>query len=783
LNSLAKLETKNGEKYFQTLSGHTVDALKILRTYIDRNYGVIEQFCERWSLNMKKFLRNLFLAVYLHDIGKLTKQFQENIKQGKWSQKYPHAYYGFYILSDFFQDTIIEVPIELAAILGHHTQLYNGIYSDNNLFEKPEFLEQEIHYFVSSIPEIYKKLGFEKFFNFDINLEIKIPEFSWKKIEKAKNRLQREIDFHPEDNRDWEKVKSVYSFFFAILQTCDDYASANFSEFIENYNGKETVLEDVIENPEKFVPVLQVENIISAVLGEKEPYAFQEKAMNSGKFVTLFAPCGRGKTEAALLWALNALKKYKRNKIIFAMPTQTTSNAMYDRLKNIFGSENVGIFHGRSFIKIREELKNEKEEFDEERDVDEIRDETFKGNIFFKPVTVTTIDHLIFSFVKGFSQADFALGNLQNAVIIFDEIHYYEKLTLEHLLTLFQYLKKMDIPHFLMSGTLPDFMLEKLSDYEHIVDDEGLDFKPFKIEMSENTIFSDEVMEEITKNYMRGLNQFIILNTVERAKDFYKNLREKIPDGNILLYHSQFTFNDRVKKEEEISKCINKKPFILVATQVIEISLDISCDIMYSELAPPDALGQRGGRLNRKGKTWKEEIEHVMKIFLPENSRPYDDLLLEKTMEEIRKYLGPVSYEDIKVFCDGVYVNYQLDIPSNFREFFRNNVIFGEHWTKIATETEEGLIFKVRDEKIQHVDVIPESIFNKEGERALRVENMAKIPLYYLLNDIKKGLGGFYSYEPPKGRKKRIYWICKYPYSYEIGFDYHKEMTIDDFVL
>jgi len=80
-NTLAKLELKNGEKYFQTLEGHTKDALKILKTYIQRNHDVISQFCERWGLNKEKFLRNLFLTVYLHDIGKLTKEFQENIRR------------------------------------------------------------------------------------------------------------------------------------------------------------------------------------------------------------------------------------------------------------------------------------------------------------------------------------------------------------------------------------------------------------------------------------------------------------------------------------------------------------------------------------------------------------------------------------------------------------------------------------------------------------------------------------------------------------------------------
>lgn len=781
--SIAKLEFKRDEKYFQTLEGHTKDALKILKAYIQRNYDTITQFCERWKLNREKFLRNLFLTVYLHDIGKLTKEFQRNIIQNKRSQKYPHAYYGFFLLYDSFTETTIDIPIELAAILGHHTQLYNQLYEDENLFEKPTFLENEIEEFVLNSVKIYMELGFDELFKFDGFTLNNIPKFSWNKLRKVRRGFIGKINTYLDENKNWELIKSTFSYFFAILQTCDDYASAHFSKFIESYDGDKEQLDSVIEDANEYVPVLNIDNPIKTVLGGKEPYEFQKDLLNPPKFVTLFAPCGRGKTEAALLWAMNALKEHKRNKIVFAMPTQTTSNAMYDRfIKDFnFSRESVGLYHGRSFIKLRDELIKEKEEeFDEEKDVEEIRSETFKGNIFFKPITITTIDHLIYSFVKGFSQADFALGNLQNAVIIFDEVHYYEKLTLGHLLTLFKLLKKMDIPHLLMSGTLPDFMLKELRDYKHIEDKEGLKFRPFKIEVYNHTLSEDTVVDEIIRNYKKGLTQFVILNTVERAKQFYLRLRKEIGNqSNIMLYHSQFTYNDRIKKENEIYRRIKQKPFILVATQVIEISLDISCDVMYSELAPPDALGQRAGRLNRKGKDWKNEIEHKLEIYLPENNLPYDESLIEKSHKVVENYQKPMSYQEIKELCDFVYKEYELEAPSNFLTFFKKCAVFGKHWRKIATESEEGLIFKVRDEKIQYVDVIPECIFEKEGNDAFRVENMAKIPLYYLLEDLKvKGGGVFYLHELPKGRRKKAFWVCSYPYSYEIGFDY--DVKVDD---
>ncbi len=778
-NLVAKLEIKNNKKYFQTLEGHTEDALKILKVYILRNYDIIDQFCKRWGLRKKEFIETLFLAIYFHDIGKLTEEFQYNIRQNRRSQKYPHAYYGFFLLHEFFKDQIIKgVPVGLVAVLGHHTQLYNQIYINDNLFEKPTFLENDIMGFVDDAKNVHRKLGFGRFFEFRSS-RILIPRFSWSDLRMVRNGFIYKINKHLNEIRNLEriKLKSVFSFFFSIIQICDDYSSVHFSKFIKNYLGNISLFNSVLKKPEEYVPILKINNYLPKILEDRELYKFQIDLIDATKFVTLFAPCGRGKTEASLLWALNILEKFKRNRIIFAMPTQTTSNAIYDRLKKNFGVENVGLYHGKSFIKLSDDIKNDKNnDFEEERDIEHIKSETFKGNVFIKPITITTVDHLLYTFIKGFRQADFALGDLQNSVIIFDEVHYYEKLTLEHLLTLFKLLVNMDIPHLLMSGTLPDFILKKLgSYYEHIIDKEGLKFKPFNLEFCDNSIFSDIVLKEVIENYKKGLTQFIILNSVKGVKLFYSKLKKEFKESdklNIMLYHSQFIYRDRVRKENEIYRRVGIKPFILVATQVIEISLDISSDVMYSESAPPDAIGQRAGRLNRKGKHWENNISHTLKIYKPENYLPYDEFLMSKVWSNIKNYQKPLSYDEVKDFCDRVYKNYPLDIPSDLESLCKECTVFGYSWRDITFDGEEGRRFMVRDERIQYIDVIPESIYEDEGDDGLKIENMARVPLYLLLNDRRENSGYFYRKESKKGKRLETFWICCYPYDYEFGFDY-----------
>lgn len=371
---IAKAYPLQTPKYFQTLKGHTTDALKILKAYIENNSEIITQFCDRWQLNKESFLKSLFITVYLHDIGKLTKQFQENIRNGRSSQKYPHAFYGQFILNEIDFPSFLDVPIEKAAILGHHTQLYSQLYAGDEGFNNPAFLEKDISTFVEYSKDIYIELGFDKWFLFE-GLNIKsLPEARkfWGVLRDSRNNLIRETSSFEEKKR----LKSIFCYIFSILETCDDYSSAEFSEFISGYSGSDSEFDSIMEEPIKYVPRLYVDNLYEKVLGKNIPYDYQkdepEKLCGEVPFYSLlFAPCGRGKTETALIWALKAMRKYQRNKIVFAMPTQITSNAMWERFCELFGEgeikkekiesgkKYVGLFHGKSFIKLKGEKERE----------------------------------------------------------------------------------------------------------------------------------------------------------------------------------------------------------------------------------------------------------------------------------------------------------------------------------------------------------------------------------------------------------------------------------------
>lgn len=144
-----------------------------------------------------------------------------------------------------------------------------------------------------------------------------------------------------------------------------------------------------------------------------------------------------------------------------------------------------------------------------------------------------------------------------------------------------------------------------------------------------------------------------------------KYLEDNGINPKIILYHSRFIYKDRVKKEKEIKKLVKSSPCIVIATQVIEISLNISADVMYSQIAPPDAIGQRAGRLHRSGEFYNS---YEMKLFNIEKYNPYREDIVRNSWNNFKN--GPISYQSIKEVCDEVYNNVELNKDQRYRDFF-----------------------------------------------------------------------------------------------------------------
>ena len=113
-------------------------------------------------------------------------------------------------------------------------------------------------------------------------------------------------------------------------------------------------------------------------------------------------------------------------------------------------------------------------------------------------------------------------------------------------------------------------------------------------------------IQKIISESQRSNSTIVVCNHVPTAQQVYRELKKEVNDT--VLLHSQFTRRDRNKIENDLG---NKLPKILVATQVVEVSLDLDFQQAFTEPAPIDALAQRMGRVNRRARQQQPAKVHI----------------------------------------------------------------------------------------------------------------------------------------------------------------------------
>lgn len=799
---LGKREEIRGTVRYQTLAGHTKDVVWVLQQTMQQ--PGFSLFCRRWQLDEADVKESLTAVAILHDIGKATKTFQSAIQSGTHRPDVPHALIALPVAQTVWQSLSLPkllrehcLPlVELLAIVSHHALLYDDLYQVSIRHSEPlNFLPNEASQVLTDIWIWANQQGL---------LQTAPPQnlpfqqwSSWelKKCAQALSKLREANRSLMGEGTDVAKLKALYTFTVAHLKFADQWASRNFSEQASQQTSE--VVEELLPNlPHWQLPADAVQRVRGRLSESgKQLHCFQAQlAQSDDERVVLLAPCGRGKTEGALLWFLRQRERGQCERLILAMPTQVTSNAMRERLAELFGNDCVGLYHGRSSLEHRELARLQLQKGDGNDDIDPAlerelaRSENFWSEVLAKPITVTTADHLLFTFVHGFRQSDFALGCLQTAAVVFDEVHCYDRKMLAELRELFELLRAMRIPHLIMSGTLPKFLIHegRLTNYRQIKDEDGLGRCPFVLRKREHPIFAktetepggsrwqpnESVVGEVLDGFRKGLRLFVIVNTVRKAQAFYRALWEHVEEPDRLwCLHSRFCYVHRREKERQLTQLLRTdfRPLILVATQVIEVSLDISCDRMFTELAPIDALGQRAGRLHRGAAT---PDGHEFHVFLVEDPQPY--LLpgtkqalpeLEQTWKALVDDLE-VSYGWLRDRCDEVYADAQLGM-AQLPNLFRTCTLFGLNYDEIRFSEDEGKLFRPRNIAMPTVDVIPESVFNNFGKESCQPEYLAPVPVWWIAKSNRERLGLFCTHTV--GKQKWV--ICHVPYCEDIGFD------------
>ncbi|MCD6221083.1 CRISPR-associated helicase Cas3' [bacterium] len=319
-----------------------------------------------------------------------------------------------------------------------------------------------------------------------------------------------------------------------------------------------------------------------------------------GEHLLIRAPTGWGKTVASLSYAVS-----KGSRIIYVLPTITSIKSFYDDICDFFGKENVGEFFYYADV---ETIEKEESNFRE----------LMFSSYFAQPVIITTLDQLLLTFLQV-GKYFLKRPHLRNSVIILDEVHTFSQNML-YILSYFleKFSKIYNLRLCIMSATFPSILKNHFGNLLGKVkklwlNEEFRDRRRVMFRLKEKDIF--DIVEEIIEIYRTSKKPFkivIVCNTVEKSQKVFEKLQNLLSDSNLKsnveLLHSRFIYKHRREKEERINKWIReKKSFILVATQVVEVSLDISFDFMFTECAPLESLVQRFGRVNR----YKNKIENV----------------------------------------------------------------------------------------------------------------------------------------------------------------------------
>jgi CRISPR-associated endonuclease/helicase Cas3 len=386
----------------------------------------------------------------------------------------------------------------------------------------------------------------------------------------------------------------------------------------------------------------------------------QQEAGDKHGSAMLVAPTGAGKTEAALFWALANRQRYER--IFYMLPYQVSINAMADRIAKAFPDEhgnvhihdndNVSILHSNMdlaylTVALNDELPQEKARAVALANSDAARK-------IYAPVKITTVYQLLDIF---FGRKFFEVGMLEltDSLVIFDEIHAYDGHTLGLILVLLKYLRQLNARIFIMTATLPSKLKEKLQQAAEIAESQEIrlpDGDPLlaevrRIIVPDNTVVED-MIESVRHTVRAGKKTVVVCNTVKKAIRMWELLREFRP----LLVHSRFALGDRSSRETKEN--IRKYPLV-IATQVIEVSLDVSFEVLFTELAPVDSLLQRFGRVNRHGEA---DPNHVGVCYIASGEDAgsrmiYDPELLDRTRTHLP--LDPLTFDVACNWIEGVY--------------------------------------------------------------------------------------------------------------------------------
>lgn len=352
-------------------------------------------------------------------------------------------------------------------------------------------------------------------------------------------------------------------------------------------------------------------------------YPHQQQAGDVRGHLLLRAPTGTGKTEAGLLWAAAQVTDIMATaggvpRVFYTLPYLASINAMAGRLRTLLGSADaIGVAHSRAAsYHLAAAISAEDDPDDRTRvtAADKAVSRAAATRLFREPVRVATPYQLLRGSLAGPSHAGIVIDSA-NSVFILDELHAYDPKRLGFILATAGLWERLGGRVAVLSATLPTALVELITQTlvaapQVVPADPGQAKPRHRLAVRHRHLTEPESITEITGRLDAGQSVLVVANTVAHAQQLYAALqptaRDRHGDDGAILLHSRFKRGDRARIEKRISaRHGTSSPRVgglVVATQVVEVSLDVDFDVLFTSAAPLEALLQRFGRVNRLGR-------------------------------------------------------------------------------------------------------------------------------------------------------------------------------------
>lgn len=544
------------------------------------------------STSNSQYPKISMLVAYLHDLGKLSEEFQDYIRSGGERGSVIHAWQGAFFANDIFTDndlaSILLKEVISFCITAHHNYLSDGVSPDGTtgFYDKLTNIDAEKYHY----NEIKSKISKDE--------TKKLIEL----FDEAKSEISGMV----------ERVRKVYTnknssnfalgLFLKYIYSClidADRFDAYLFNMGEKYETHQVNWDFLIETFEKGISGFSADTPINKIRK-----SISDKCLHASNKPTAIyhftVPTGGGKTLSSLRFALNHCKKYNKKRIIYIIPYLSIIEQTAASIRAILDlpeENDIVLEHHSNIVQAEDESANELRKLSSSR--------------WSAPIIITTMVQFLETVMSARAGKLRKFHSMADAVLIFDEIQSLPTKTIHCFNETITFLSKIHNSTIVLCSatqpTLEDTQRKNLSLAEkpELIDclDDFKDIKRVMVKALPNKNTESTAQFIVNKANEHG-NCLVIVNTKKAALTLFNHLIESNLDHKVLHLSTSMCPAHRKDIINQIKKGLkNNERIICVSTQLIEAGVDISFSCVVRSMAGLDSIAQAAGRCNRHGES------------------------------------------------------------------------------------------------------------------------------------------------------------------------------------